>query len=480
MPQFLARVNCPSCGTVFQAPVDQILDVRMNPDIKNRLLNGAVNVAVCPSCGSGGALNIPFIYHDPENEIALLYLPVETGRTEVERQQFAGRLTRQLMDSLAPEERKGYLLQPETFINMDTLIRRVLEIDGVTDEDLEYSNRQQEFLGELMQAEPEKWPEMMQENDVLIDEGFFSMLDYALHLTASMGGEDNEGFKRIQDLQTYLVENHTLGQSLSKRAEVIGPFMENPTRDTLLTAIINAPDDDTIQGLVQMGIQLLDYAFFQQLLAQIESAEGSEQDRLKVLRRKILGFRDELAKASEAAATKRLDLLRNLLDSEDPLKMARSHFSELDELFSMVLSYEIQQAQAAHNHEYLEKLKELAKLLQQIAEESMPPEVLFMRRLLMMPDDEKLKALLEHNKQSLVPEFFDMLDAMLAMSEERGEKDSVERIKHIKTIAQEYAPAQPSAPQQTAPSASELLSRKPQQPSASENRTESGLIIAKR
>ena len=120
-PRYLATVTCPSCGTRFQTPVQQVLDVRVDADAASRVLSGGVNVAVCPSCGTGGALNLPFIYHDPEKEIALLYLPVESGPGMVERQKVAGRLTRQLMDAMAPEERKGYLLQPETFISMEII-----------------------------------------------------------------------------------------------------------------------------------------------------------------------------------------------------------------------------------------------------------------------------------------------------------------------------------------------------------------------
>ena len=135
-PRYYAAVNCPACGTRFQTPVEQILDVRVDPDVRNRMLGGGVNVAVCPSCGTGGSLNLPFVYHDPEKEVALLYLPVEVGNGEIERQQAAGRLTRQLMDGLPQEERKGYLFQPETFLTIENVVKRVLELEGVTEDDM--------------------------------------------------------------------------------------------------------------------------------------------------------------------------------------------------------------------------------------------------------------------------------------------------------------------------------------------------------
>ena len=75
MPQvMLARVTCPNCRNSFQTPVEQILDVRADPSTKIRVLNGLVNVAVCPHCGMRAALNLPFLYHDPDKELALVYI----------------------------------------------------------------------------------------------------------------------------------------------------------------------------------------------------------------------------------------------------------------------------------------------------------------------------------------------------------------------------------------------------------------------
>lgn len=64
MPTAIARVSCPVCRTEFQTYIEQVLDARVDPGTKSRVLGGSVNVAVCPRCGNGGALNLPFIYHD--------------------------------------------------------------------------------------------------------------------------------------------------------------------------------------------------------------------------------------------------------------------------------------------------------------------------------------------------------------------------------------------------------------------------------
>ena len=86
----LARVTCPGCQNQFQTPVEQVLDVRADPSAKVRMLNGLVNATICPHCGMRGALNLPFLYHDPDKELALVYMPMGAGRDDLERQQAIG------------------------------------------------------------------------------------------------------------------------------------------------------------------------------------------------------------------------------------------------------------------------------------------------------------------------------------------------------------------------------------------------------
>ena len=234
-PQFYATVTCPSCGNQFRTPVTQVLDVRADPQAKNRMLQGAVNVAVCPSCGMGGALNLPFVYHDPEKEAALLYLPAEVGQNEVQRQKAAGKLTRQLMDSLPQEERKGYLLQPETFLGLETMVKRVLELEGVTEEDMERSQQQRQFIDKLLQAEDEAaWQTLLDENEKLLDEEFFGMLNYIVQMVArSQAGE--EQMEKVEELYDFLVNESEAGRRLAQRSELSKDSLRNPATKPLST-----------------------------------------------------------------------------------------------------------------------------------------------------------------------------------------------------------------------------------------------------
>jgi hypothetical protein len=472
-PRYVAAVNCPSCGTRFQTPVEQILDVRVDPSARNRALSGTVNVAVCPACGTRGALNIPFVYHDPENEVALLYLPVDAGPNEVERQKAAGQLTRQLMDNMPPEERKGYLLQPETFISMESFVKRVLELEGISEEDMERSQRQRALMENLVNVSEEEWPEILEENESLVDEGFFALLEYIMQLGAAMG-QEAEGAEKVDALHDYLVEETELGQALSQRSEVVRGFAEDPTRESLLNALIQAPDEDTVLVLVQSGLPLMDYSFFQALNKRIEEAETTEDEQaLRALRRRILDTRNELVEQSESLAQERRLLLSKLLATEDPVKMAASHLSELDDLFFVVMASEMEAAQEQGDQTAVAELRKVATAVNRVMERNMPPEIALTRRLLTATSDEQLERQLREYEEMITPQFIQFLDGLQASMSEQGQDEAVDRLVEIQAKARKYVSA--AAPEAPAPQPKPQA----QADSDSEERTPSGLIIAK-
>ena len=473
-PRYAAAIGCPACGTRFQTPVEQILDVRVDPSAKNRMLSGTVNYAVCPSCGTAAMLNLPFIYHDPDNDVALLYLPVDSGPNEVERQKAVGKLARDLMNSMPPEERKGYLLQPETFISIETMVKRVLELEGVTEQDMARSQQQREILNEFLTSEIDTWSQMLEEHTDLVDESFFALIEYVVQIAARTGNAETEEDK-FSALQEFLIENTEVGKQLAARSEVVQLFAENPSRDTLLHALIVADDEETRATLIQAGMELLDYTFFQQLLERIEQAPTDEEkEALVELRRMILSNRDEISQASQALAQERAILLGKLLETENPQLMANSHMSELDNAFFYVLNTQMQEAQRQKNEKRFGELQAIAQVINSVMESTLPPEVAFTRRLMMVTDDDQLRQTLEANKQALTPQYMAFLEAVQASGREQGDGESADRISKILEIAKLVAPEAAQTPESGVEKPQTL-----QDSLGSEERTPSGLIIAK-
>ena len=160
----LVTVNCAHCGFPFQIPVFSIIDVRQNPELKPALLSGQLNAAQCPSCGKVNYIGGPLLYHDPDHEFLAVYIPMEANIPETERQKIIGELTNALMNALPAEQRRGYMLTPQQFFDLEALIRKILELDGVTSEMLEASSRKIDLLDRLLNLQNDEmafnmaWP----------------------------------------------------------------------------------------------------------------------------------------------------------------------------------------------------------------------------------------------------------------------------------------------------------------------------------
>ena len=429
MPQvLLARVNCPSCGSPFQTPVEQVLDVREDPGAKMRVLNGIVNVAVCPQCDTRGTLGLPFLYHDPDKELALVYMPMEAGRDNLERQQAIGRLTTEVMDSLPPEERKGYLFQPEVFFTLENMINKILEADGVTPEMIEEQKAKAELLQRMLEATSDEVLEVMiRENDAAIDDDFFRLLTVNLEMAQAMG--QAASVPRLLAVRNKLVELSSEGRTVKARSEMLEALRDEPTREKLVQLLIQAPDGPTREVLIMFGRPLLDYSFFQSLTSRIEAAsDGGERERLSALRKDVLDIRDRLDRETRALYEERSALLRDLLLSEDPESLARRRSQEIDQAFFNVLAANIEEAQAAGNQEAISSLQAIWSLLLRMTEESLPPEVQLLNRLIAAEDDAEVERLLQDNRDLVTERLVRFMEEVEAKAREEGDLEPAERL----------------------------------------------------
>jgi hypothetical protein len=429
MPQvLLARVNCPNCQNQLQVPVEQILDVRADPDAKGRVLNGMVNLLVCPNCGMGGTLSLPFLYHDPDKELALVYMPIEAGRDDLERQQAIGRLTGEVMDSLPPEERKGYLLQPQMFLTLENLINKILEADGVTPEMIEERRARGELLQRMLEATSDEVLEaMIKENDAAIDVDFFQMLAMNLEFVQAAG--QAAGVQRILALRNRLLELSTEGQVIKARSEMVQALRDEPTRDKLVELLVQAPDERTRELLIVFGRPLLDYLFFQALTARIESMpDKAEKKRLTGLRAEVLAIRDRLDEETRALYGERSALLRDLLLSDDPEALAQDRFSELDQAFFNVLTANLEEAQTKGDTEALGALQAIWGLVLGLMEEALPPELQFFNRLMAAEDEAEIEQVLQENPDLVTERMLRFLEGAEANMREEGQAEAADHL----------------------------------------------------
>ena len=72
------QTSCPNCKQPLIADVHQVIDVKEDPQLKELLLAGGLNLVQCQVCGFQGQLPVPLVYHDREKDLLLTFTPPET------------------------------------------------------------------------------------------------------------------------------------------------------------------------------------------------------------------------------------------------------------------------------------------------------------------------------------------------------------------------------------------------------------------
>lgn len=428
-PQFMpAGVNCPNCRTPFTVLVEQVLDVRADPGAKMRVLSGRVNTFICPHCRTPGAINLPILYHDADKELALVLMPMEAGRSDLERQQAIGTLTQRVLKQLPPEERKGYLLQPQVLLTYESLVNRILEADGVTPEMIEEQKARAQLLQRLLDAPSDEVLEaMVRENDEAIDYSFFQLLSLNLELASAEGRAADA--QKLLALRGKLLELSSAGKAARARGEAIRRLQEEPSREKLLELLVETEDEAAREMLVAAGRPFLDYSFFQGLTARVEGARSrAEKERLVELRKEVLAIRDRMAQQTRAVLESRAALLRDLLLADDPERLARQRFPELDDLFLSVLATNLEQAQAEGEEQAVQALRALWGLVLGLMQEAAPPELQLVNRLMAAEGAEEVEWLLQEHRQLVGEPLLQLMEALEADLREGGREEPADHL----------------------------------------------------
>jgi hypothetical protein len=435
--QSVVSVNCPNCRTPFTAPIQDIVDAQANPAAKSHVLTGQLNTIVCPQCGFRGTLNAPFLYHDAELEIAFVYAPMDSGMTNVDQQRAIGDLTNRLVQSLPVEARKGYLLQPRTFITRESLVEAILERDEPTREMIESQQRKVELLEQLRKIDPQDTlavASFVGANDQELDEMFFQLMDIVISVAENQGRTAEH--ERLAQHRTHLMEKSTTGRLYRAQEDAVQALMADPTRETLLAQLIAADAAEVREALVATGRQLLDYVFFQALTARIQAAEEAgdtaAQEKLVALRKEVQEIRDKVDAALAEVWNARAELLQALLMSENPQELVLRHLPELDAIFFNVLGANIRQASVEGRQDVVQRLSDLGDMIVELLQEMAPPEIRLLNQLITAEDDEQVHQLLEDGREQLNEDFIALVER--AVQDLLQEEESAERQERIERL----------------------------------------------
>jgi len=427
----VAVVTCSACGRRFTTEVYRIIDVGHNPEHKRQFLRGRLNQAICPQCGQGGMLSLPLLYHDPSRELAVVFLPDTLGLVEADRQRLIGSLTNEVMASLPPEQRKGYLFQPEIVLRLEGLMERILAADGITKEMLEAQRAKMELIDQFLAADEdeERLKELVAQHRESLDYEFFHSL------TAGMEAARTEGqqvlAERLLNLRAALLELSDLGRSSRAQQEMYAALEEGMSREEVLEKLIAARDEPELHGMVVSARPLLDYQFFLVLSNRIESASGEKKHQLEELRERLLTLTEELDKEAEAALARSSEVLRAILESEDPKAAVRKHLMEIDDLVVAMLSANVRELEARGEKERAAQLRAVWATILSALEERMPPEIRLVNQLLALETESERQALMQERSHLITEECLQLMEAMAANLSEQGHPEVAERLRMV-------------------------------------------------
>ena len=430
-------VACPQCKQPVTAEITRLFDVSEDPRAKQVLLSGAYNLIQCPNCGYRGPAPTPIVYHDADNELLLTFFPPELNVPVNQQEQMIGPMINKVMENLPMEKRKAYLFKPETMLTRQRLMERILEEDGVTPEMLEEQQKRLNLLQRLAGTSPDSRPDVIQQEEDLIDEQLFRILQQLIQSAAAAGEE--ESAQVLAGLQQQLLQNSPYGQELLKQAQEQQAAMkdleeaskEGLTRQRLLDLLIDAADNDIrLVTLVSMTHSGLDYSFFQLLTERIQQSSGEEQEQLTALRDNLLEMTHEIDEAIKQQKAMAGEILNTILESEDIEKATMEALPGISEVFLDVLRDRIRKARKTEDEGELKKLQSVARIIQQISAPGANIELI--EALIQAEDEQAMTAVLEEHGDEIDDDFMQFLMSLLNQTQQQeGQEATAEKLQQI-------------------------------------------------
>ena len=430
-------ISCPQCRQPVAAEITRLFDVRENPQAKQILLSGAYNLIQCPHCGYRGQAPTPIVYHDPEKELLLTHFPPELQVPVNQQEQMVGSLIKRVMENLPMERRKAYLFKPETMLTRQRLVERILEEDGITPEMLKAQQDRLNLLQRLASISSESRPEVIQQEEDLVDEQLLMILQRLIQSAAASGEE--ESTQILVGLQQDILENTEYGQAVLEQAQEQQAAMQaledaskdGLTRQSLLELIIDAMDSEVrLATLVSMARGGLDYGFFQLLSERIQNTSGAEQAKLTELREKLLEMTHEIDEAIKEQEGVAQELIDEIIGRDDIEEATMQALPSINEIFLEVLRKRIQEARKDDDQAQLEKLQAVAGAIQKVSAPGANIELI--EALIQAEDEDGINTILNENADEITDEFMQfMMNLLNQTQQQEGRQATADKLHQV-------------------------------------------------
>jgi hypothetical protein len=100
-------LTCPRCGVKSQAVIWDSINVTLDPEAKERIMDGSLFKHQCPSCQFSANVAYPCLYHDMDRNLMIYIVPDQDG-TEEQREAIKAAYGN---SPFPPEMLEGYILR---------------------------------------------------------------------------------------------------------------------------------------------------------------------------------------------------------------------------------------------------------------------------------------------------------------------------------------------------------------------------------
>jgi len=416
------QTSCPQCQQPLVAEIFQVVDVNRNPQLKEILLAGGLNTALCQVCGFQGQLPVPLVYHDAEKEMLLTFNPPDANKTMEEKETDLAPLLKDIIDNLEPEERKGYLFQPQAMLTMNNLVKNVLMGDGITEEMIQKQQEKMSLLDDLFTKSGEQLRKAVIEKNQDIDKEFFALFaEIAQRILVS---QDEQSINKIQELQEILMTESDVGKEILKESQEIQAARQslealgqNLTRQSLLELVINAPTMERVQAMASLVRPAMDYEFFQLFTERIEESNDEIRNDLVEKRNLLLKVTQEIDQEYEKRLNAAREIINRILELDKMEEGLMENLASIDQIFIQALSGELELAEKQKQDERKKKLEELIQMIEEI---TTPPELKVLDNLLAVADNaDVLSNAIYDLDEKINPKLIDYLTSIIGQYEER-------------------------------------------------------------
>lgn len=430
IPPQPVQLTCPNCRTPFRTAIYTVIDATQQPELKQALLAGQLNVAVCPNCRLASLLGAPLLYHDSAKQLCLVYFPQELNARPEEQERFIGETTSFIIRSLPADAPRGYLLTPRRFMSLSSLVDTILEADGIPREALERQRKRVDLISQFAEAleNEQQFSLLAEQYKADLDYEFFATLSAFIDASAQEGRSDSVELLTL--LRDKLVESS--GFSADDMDDMDDE--EDYDLETVVERLEQA-EDEQLELTISELRPAIDYSFFQAWTERIEELEQQgrqdEAKRLADRRSIILETVEQMDREAQELFEAGSGVLREVLSAPDPQAALAAHGDKINEAFLLVLSANAAAAQRAGQDELVNRLDEIGQMAVDLIQSRLSPEERFINDLLLAETPKDATKLLRQNVAKVTPDFVKKLNELADEQEKRGVKDASERLRQL-------------------------------------------------